>query len=88
MTADEARKIILSDLKIGTKKTADALCLAVDALDKQVQKKVKREKRSKYCGFDPYCPTCDQRLFDSADPYECYEDDYCQNCGQRLDWGD
>lgn len=50
--------------------------VAVDALEKQIAKKPKPDK--KFYGFG-FCPTCNACFMDNLT-------NYCGNCGQKLDW--
>lgn len=50
--------------------------MAINALDKQIPRKIREEK-----GWT-YCPMC--KVLQS--PFDM--DQYCCRCGQRLDWGD
>lgn len=60
------------------------LRLAVEALEKQIPKKV-------ILGYDEqdyvYCPNCKCELM-SMDWYDHWKCNYCENCGQALDWSD
>ena len=81
--------------------TADALRMAIKALEKQIPKKV----------ITPPCNTCEKQLCDCEckhfnvtyrDDYRCptcdsngvyiseyeFRFDYCPNCGQKLNWSD
>ena len=68
------------DLTIGLYETA------IEALEKQLSKKVEYEGGFSNNGFARYrmakCPTCD-RWYSNND-----EVVYCSNCGQRLDWSE
>lgn len=59
---------------------------AIEALEKQIPKKVEYERGYINNGFTKYrmakCPNCD-RWHSSRD-----EIIYCSKCGQRLDWGE
>ena len=50
--------------------------VAVDALEKQIAKKPKPDKKLYGFGF---CPTCNACFMDNLT-------NYCGNCGQKLDW--
>ena len=54
----------------------DDIDLAIQALDKQIEKKPKISDGIVYEGYE-YCPSCDMSVTDN----------YCGNCGQRIDWG-
>lgn len=61
--------------------------LAIEALEKQIQKKVKYKNRhgdgADLWNLDYYnCPACGRRLRNKQ------HDPYCGRCGQALDWGD
>lgn len=94
MDAKEAKRILMSDADYNNERgkgrqTADALCMAVDALEKQIPMK---PIKSRYLediypdqGSDVtvksnhYCPTCRYFIFRSK---RCYV------CGQAIDWSD
>ena len=48
--------------------------LAIEALEKQIPKKVDSEYDEKTC------TVCDEDILS-------YYANYCENCGQKLDWG-
>lgn len=60
--------------------------LAIEALEKQLPKKVEYEDGFSNNGFARYrmakCPTCD-RWYNSNEGAI-----YCVNCGRRLDWSE
>lgn len=61
-------------------KRAEALDVAIQALEKQIPK-----KPNKCIGFTEslfVCPTCGRKQ-----PI-MYEQYYCKECGQKLDWSD
>ena len=61
--------------------------IAIEALEKQVPKKVKYKNRHGQ-GYDIYnkdyynCPSCGRRLRNKQ------KDNYCGRCGQAIDWSD
>lgn len=57
---------------------------AVEALEKQIPKKVKSEPWGDILIIK--CPACSQYL--EWDPYELSCPDYCPYCGQCLDWSE
>lgn len=57
--------------------------ITVNALEKQIPKKVKVEQFNRYNLY--YCPICDGCIGDSLG-YIAYG--FCSGCGQRLDWSD
>ena len=57
-------------------KRAEALDVAIQALDKQIPKKPKTDDRY----VMHICPWCNDFVKVSHN--------YCQNCGQKLDWSD
>ena len=93
MKAEEARRIIMSDADysgVGEKArlTADALCAAVDALEKQIPKKPTYEgdgyaPEGTFVWDEWLCPRCAKRYEVDFDIY-----DFCPNCGQAIDWSD
>lgn len=85
MTAEVAKKYILTnhfdgmvDVKaiVGGNEETMAMKLAVEALEKQIPKKVKIENGYFEC---PYCQTDIE-----IDKGKLY----CEVCGQKLDWSD
>lgn len=70
---------------IGYMMLQEAVDMAIQALEKQIPKKVQLRHIHKFDGFDDgECPTCGlnvSRDFDGTDVF-------CPDCGQKLDWGD
>nr|DAP10237.1 MAG TPA: Transcription initiation factor IIE, alpha FINGER, Transcription [Caudoviricetes sp.] len=65
--------------------TMEAIGMAIQALEKQVPKKVQLRYIRKFDGFeDGVCPTCGWTVSRDYD----VSDDFCPDCGQRLDWSD
>ena len=93
MTYKEAHRIIMADAdfdfsKISPKsqQTADALCVAVKALKKQMPK-----KPNVYDDRFVHCPNCDEALGYKWEKYPTEKTDFkwlkhCWNCGQCIDW--
>lgn len=64
---------------VGTDRIVDAISKAIEALEKQIPKRVRRDKYG--LGL---CPNCGQLgVYD----VEANELDYCSDCGQAIDWG-
>ena len=63
---------------------AEAMRMAIQALEKQVPIKVKNSGES--IPFEWYCPDCGELLCD--DGYKDTYIKYCEHCGQKLDWSD
>lgn len=96
MKPEEARRIIMSDADysgIGEKAklTADALCVAVDALEKQIPMRVKKVTQS--YGTPYRCPVCEA----DQTPVEFFKSDgsepeekvtWCWHCGYAIDWSE
>ena len=61
---------------------AVAIDTAIEALEKQIPKKVKNS--GERIPFEWYCPTCGELLCD--DGYKDTDIKYCDQCGQALDW--
>lgn len=62
----------------------NAYGMAIQALKKQIPKKVVREGKWIY-----KCPCCGgDAETDCGDVFYDYRLDYCNGCGQRLDWSD
>ena len=63
----------------------ESLDMAIQALEKQIPKKVVPRHIRKYDGFDDgECPTCGNSVL--RDGFS--NDVYCDYCGQKLDWSD
>ena len=68
-------------------KDVEALNSAIEALEKQIPKKVKYKNRHGQ-GYDIYnkdyynCPSCGRRLRNKQ------KDNYCGRCGQAIDWSE
>ena len=63
---------------------AEALGLAIQALEKQIPKKVVKDGKWSY-----KCPCCSECAeTDCGDVFYDYRLDYCNGCGQKLDWSD
>ena len=81
-----------------------ALNLAISALEKQIPKKIKKEKRMEVIpkfyqdgtirGTEVetnvfYCPLCDEVLCVQHIKIVCsHNENFCIRCGQALDWSD
>lgn len=50
--------------------------LAMQALEKQIPKKVNKETKDSYGNVIPRCPSCSKM----------FVEDYCSKCGQKIDW--
>lgn len=61
-----------------------ALDVAIQALEKQIPKKVVKDGKWSY-----KCPCCGECAeTDCGDDFYDYRLDYCNGCGQKLDWSD
>ena len=65
------------------KYTADAINMAIDALEKQIPKKPIHMHKNYYC---PICKEDGWLMWDDAIPNDM--DKYCGICGQAIDWRD
>ena len=64
-------------------KRAEALDVAIQALEKQISKKpIKSEKQVVRYVNTYYCPTCELGITGTNIAKWCY------HCGQKLDWSD
>ena len=104
MTPKEAIEILMSDEKLaeieyyggfeGQKKVAklysEAFDMAIEALEKQIPKKVKKEilTSNAFTQWRKYnCPNCGCFLYSgSSKPFSAQP--HCYRCGQALDWGE
>ena len=71
-------------------KRADALEMAIQALEKQIPKKPR--KTDSYRGifrriYAYVCPTCGNACLEKQEN-ERQDTMFCWNCGQKLDWSD
>ena len=88
MTESEAIKILQRDLQIQLENKAlpdgiEAIQIAIQALEKQIPKKVQLRHIRKFDGFDDgECPTCGNSVSRDCDG----TDNFCPDCGQKLDW--
>lgn len=78
----QAHNRIQQQKEPGTFCMTEALNMAVEALEKQIPKKIKIID-----GYD-LCPTCDFNYGSDAVRRALYHwrKDFCERCGQRLDW--
>lgn len=66
-----------------SQKRAEALDVAIQALEKQIPKKpIKSEKQVVRYVNTYYCPTCELEITGTNIAKWCY------HCGQKLDWSD
>ena len=95
MTENEAIELIEKDLKLHSKdlssKYKNGLRMAIQALEKQIPKKIIYEKQ-RY-GTPYRCAECEAdqtpiEFFaeDGSEPEEKFA--WCWRCGQKLDWSD
>lgn len=82
MTESEAVEAIQFDLKIGgeihSQVLRDAVGVAIQALEKQISKKVLNKKD----GLFANCPNC------GCVQNGVWNKTYCGDCGKKLDWSD
>lgn len=73
------------DLYFGYEENFEALQVAINALEKQIPKKVILRHIRKYDGYDDgECPICEMSVSRDCDG----DDVFCPDCGQKLDWSD
>ena len=61
----------------------EAIRMSIQALEKQIPKKVQLRHIRKFDGFDDgECPTCGNSVSRDCDG----TDNFCPDCGQKLDW--
>ena len=88
MTAQEAisncRKLIKllenADSNVDWSTAIETLNMAVDALEKQIPKKVRIEHALPKYGYASFCPNCDRMDIGGWS--------YCPDCGQAIDWNE
>ena len=91
MTREEAIRTLCNTAFVGVKgneyKVAEAVRLAVEAIEKQIPKTPNYEGDGYWDGelvYDTWiCPNCGK---DYEVDYEDYK--YCPECGQAIDWSD
>lgn len=85
----EAIEIIKSNYPTsGYYMLCEALDTAIEALEKQLPKRVDFEEDVTE-GMCVQCPSCGNFLGYQGDCLdENYQSDYCQSCGQKLDWSE
>lgn len=63
----------------------EAIRMSIQALEKQIPKKLQLRHIRKFDGFDDgECPTCCNSVSRDCDG----TDNFCPDCGQKLDWSD
>ena len=85
MTENEANTILKAEIVHHPECSifAEALGLAIQALEKQIPKKpIKSEKQVVRYVNTYYCPTCELGITGTNIAKWCY------HCGQKLDWND
>ena len=61
----------------------EAFEISIQAVEKQIPKKVQLRHIRKFDGFDDgECPACGQSVSRDCD----WTDNFCPDCGQKLDW--
>ena len=84
MKAEEAIKFFkpIVDNEAYTDRFQDACNLAIEALEKQIPKKVVNFEKA--CDTYGDCPRCgESHWFEGDDSFN-----YCPDCGQALDWSE
>ena len=84
MTESEAiewQKSFKKTYKGFPKDVDDACDMAINALEKQIQKKPIKDQFSREC-----CPDCGWIVY--KDEYGGRYLPHCENCGQAIDWSD
>lgn len=74
-----------------SKELTEANGIAIEAIEKQIPKKVVRIHSKYQRGYNDefLCPCCGKSAeTDCGDPFENYGLDWCNSCGQKLDWSD
>lgn len=85
MTESEASTILKTEIVHHPECSifAEALGLAIQALEKQIPKKP--TEINDECGYFE-CPTCGDLIY--AEGARFKEHKYCLSCGRKLDWSD
>lgn len=91
MTESEAIKLLKGNrptsgyITLNYLECNEALKMAINALEKQIQKKVILRHIRKYDGYDDgECPNCGMSVSRDCDG----DDVFCPDCGQKLDWNE
>lgn len=72
----------------------DALCMAIEALEKQIPKPVEFVTDYTWAigNEQPICPVCESDVskivFFPVDEVEAKDVSYCEFCGQAIDWSE
>lgn len=93
MTNEEARNILLTSVHPQTSEEAEAIGVAVKAVERMIPKKPNEAVYSPMPS--PFwCSACGEMVADqgwdteTGKPYfEKYDENFCSNCGQAIDWG-
>ena len=91
MTDSEAKVILESEYKFHGECSVfgEALTMAINALEKQIPKKLEYEADGYADGELVYdyakCPICGHDFEYGINDWGC---EYCSDCGQKLDWSD
>lgn len=87
MTPQEAINRIKNHIEVHRRKEPhfairilEALHMAIEALEKQIPKKLI------IIGTEKCCPVCEEEICSEGD--DGNYGDYCSGCGQALDWSD
>ena len=94
MTNEEAGNILLTSVHPQTAEEAEAIGIAVRAVEKMIPKKPD-EVLNAPMPSPFWCPTCGEIVADRGwdrvelKPYfEKCDEKFCSNCGQAIDWSD
>ena len=91
MTNEEARNILLTSVHPQTSEEAEAIGIAVKAVERMIPREPIKTPDEGYRVLMVYaqCPVCNSGLG------HIYKDDhksgyvtYCENCGQAIDWSE
>lgn len=94
MTNKEARNILLTSVHPQTSEEAEAIGIAVKAVERMIPKKP-NEVLDAPMPSPLWCPACGEIVadqgwdVDTLTPYfEKYDEKFCSNCGQAIDWSE
>ena len=83
MVLHEAKSMGCNEIKALYNIPLKNMEMIVQALEKQIPKKVQLRHIRKFDGFDDgECPTCGNSVSRDCDG----TDNFCTDCGQKLDW--
>ena len=94
MTNEEARNILLTSVHPQTSEEAEAIVIAVRAVEKMIPKKP-NEALDGLFPLPRWCSVCGEIVAYQGWDAACgkkflsnYDENFCDNCGQAIDWSE